>query len=314
MSSPGTASITLSNGNKMPLLGLGTWQSPPEDVRNAVRVALDNGYRLIDTAKCYENESEIGEVLQEYFMSGKLKREEVFITTKLWCTHLRKEDVESELNGSLKRLQLDYVDLYLIHAPTCYDYEFKEQDHSVKVEDTWQGMEGVYEKGLAKAIGVSNFSNEQIRRIMNVAKVPIHNSQVELHIYWPQFDHQQVCDEYKISLTAYAPIGSPGRFNFKLAHFEESKEALSDEVATKLAEKYNKTTAQILLRHLIQRNIAVIPKSVTPERIVQNSKIFDFTLTEEEVNELNAVSYRKRLFKFEFSIGHPEDSLIKERQ
>ncbi|CEF69673.1 Alcohol dehydrogenase [NADP(+)] [Strongyloides ratti] len=310
---PLSQSLTLSNGNKMPVFGLGTWQSADGEAEAAVRCALDNGYRLIDTAKCYENESEIGNVLQEYFKSGKLKREEVFITTKLWCTHNRKEEVESELRDSLKRLQIDYVDLYLIHSPTCFDHEMKEHDVSVKVEDIWKGMEDVYEKGLTKAIGVSNFSNEQIERIMKNAKIPIHNSQVEAYLYWPQFEHQKVCNKYNITVTAYAPIGSPGRFNFKLCQFEEGKEALSDEVALKLAKKYNKTTAQILLRHLIQRNFSVIPKSSNPQRIIENSKIFDFNLTNEEVEELNNVTYRQRLFKQEFMIGHPEDGFISER-
>uniref|UniRef100_A0A0K0EH87 Aldo_ket_red domain-containing protein n=1 Tax=Strongyloides stercoralis TaxID=6248 RepID=A0A0K0EH87_STRER len=313
MVTPLTQSLTLSNGNKMPIFGLGTWQSTTDEGEAAIRVALDNGYRLIDTAKCYENESEIGKILHEYFQSGKLKREDVFVTTKLWCTHNRTEDVESELRGSLERLQLDYVDLYLIHAPTCFDYEMKDHDVTVKVEDTWKGMEGVYEKGLTKAIGVSNFSNKQIERIMKTAKIPIHNSQVELYIYWPQFEHQKICEKYNITLTAYAPIGSPGRFNFKLATFEEGKEALTDEVATKLAKKYNKTTAQILLRHLIQRNICVIPKSSNPKRIIDNSKVFDFTLTNDEVEELNKVAYRQRLFKQKFMIGHPEDGFIDER-
>uniref|UniRef100_A0A0N4ZDM8 Aldo_ket_red domain-containing protein n=1 Tax=Parastrongyloides trichosuri TaxID=131310 RepID=A0A0N4ZDM8_PARTI len=284
---PLTQSITLSNGNKMPVFGLGTWQSEPGEIEAAVRVALDNGYRLIDTAKCYGNEGEIGTVLKEYFAAGKLKREDVFITTKLWCTHNRKEEVEPELRASLKRLQLDYVDLYLIHCPTCYDNEFKVQDHSVKVEDTWKGMEEVYEKGLTKAIGVSNFSDEQIERIMKIAKIPIHNSQVELYIYWPQFEHQKTCDKYNITVTAYAPIGSPGRLKCTFIEFAESKEALKDEVATELAQKYNKTVAQILIRHLIQRNLSV--------------------------EKLNNVPYRQRLFQQQFMIGHPEDGFIKER-
>uniref|UniRef100_A0A0N5CH74 Aldo_ket_red domain-containing protein n=1 Tax=Strongyloides papillosus TaxID=174720 RepID=A0A0N5CH74_STREA len=288
--------LTLSNGIKMPILGLGTWQSSSDEGKNAIKCALDNGYRLIDTAKFYENETEIGEVLKEYFESGKLKREDVFITTKLWCTHNRKEDVESELRNSLKRLQLDYIDLYLIHVPLCYDHEFTKIDETVKMEDTWKGMEDVYEKGLAKSIGVSNFSNEEISRIMEIAKVPIHNSQVELHIYWPQTEHQKVCKQYNISLTAYSPIGSPGRFNFKLGKFEESKVALEDEVALKLSKKYNKTTAQILLRHIIQKNICVIPKSSNPKRIIENLKIFDFSLTDEEMEELDNIQYRKKLF------------------
>uniref|UniRef100_A0A0K0EZD2 Alcohol dehydrogenase [NADP(+)] (inferred by orthology to a human protein) n=1 Tax=Strongyloides venezuelensis TaxID=75913 RepID=A0A0K0EZD2_STRVS len=306
-------SIKLSNGLKMPLLGLGTWQAQSKEMEVALKVALDNGYRLIDTAKIYGNETIIGKVLKEYINSGKLTRDDVFVTTKLWCTHNKPTYIESELIESLRRLQLEYVDLYLVHFPTCFNQAGTAFDKTVKVEDTWRGMEAVYEKGLTKSIGISNFSNEQIERIMKIAKVPIHNSQVEVNLYWPQFEHQEVCKKYNISLTAYAPIGSPGRYNYKAINWGETKDVLEDKIVIELGKKYNKTPAQILLRHLIQRDIAIIPKSSNRNRIIQNSQIFDFEIDDSDMERLNSIPFRQRIFKQEFMIGHPEDSFISER-
>ncbi|KAK0428346.1 hypothetical protein QR680_010751 [Steinernema hermaphroditum] len=306
-------SVKLPTGAEMPLLGLGTWQGTSEELQSALRIALDAGYRLIDTAKCYENESDIGVVLHEYISSGKIKREELFVTTKLWCTHNRPDEVENEIKESLKRLQLDYVDLYLVHMPVAFNNDMSEQLGDVKVEDTWRGMEGVFEKGLAKAIGVSNFNIEQIERIQKVAKVPIHNVQVEAYLYFPQFELQEVCNKHNITFTAYAPVGSPGRFNFKLAKFEEAPSPFENETVKKLSEKYGKTPAQILLRHLVQRNISVIPKSTNEKRLKENFDILEFELAEEEVKELNDVKHRQRLFHQEFLAGHPEDPFKTER-
>jgi alcohol dehydrogenase (NADP+) len=271
--------ITLSNGVKMPIFGLGTWQSSPGEVEKAVHIALDEGYRLIDTAAVYQNEAEIGKALTEYLAKGKLTRKDVFLTTKLWCTHLRKADTESQLREQLKKLQKSYVDLYLAHVPGAYNHDMSVQDHSVKVEEIWQGLEDVYNKGLAKAIGVSNFSISQMERILKVAKVPIHNLQVELHVNFAQFELDEFCKQHNISLTAYAPLGSPGRSNFTLPNgtkqaWPPGPEPLKDPLVVRLAEKYKKTPAQILLRHLIQRNIAVIPKSTNAKRIHENAQVF----------------------------------------
>uniref|UniRef100_A0A914ZBX2 NADP-dependent oxidoreductase domain-containing protein n=1 Tax=Panagrolaimus superbus TaxID=310955 RepID=A0A914ZBX2_9BILA len=170
--------LKLSNGVEMPLLGLGTWQAGPGEVANALKIALTLGYRHIDTAAAYQNEAEIGAVLKEFISSGKVKREELFITTKLFWAFNRAEDVEPQLKASLEKLGLDYVDLYLIHMPVAFEQNMTDHDHSVKVEDIWKGIEKVYEKKLTKAIGVSNFNAEQIQRIQKVAKIPIHNNQV----------------------------------------------------------------------------------------------------------------------------------------
>ncbi|PIO62001.1 oxidoreductase, aldo/keto reductase family protein [Teladorsagia circumcincta] len=204
----GGPTITLSNGVKMP-------QSPPAEVKVAVKAAIEAGYRLIDTAAAYQNEDAIGEAIRELIQAGKITRDELFITTKLFFTHLHPDDVESALTESLRRLQLNYVDLYLAHAPVAFNHDMTEQNHSVKVEDTWRSLEDVYKKGLAKAIGVSNYSGEQIERVLKIATVPIHNCQVELHLYWPQHELHEICKKHNISLTSYGSLGSPGRVNFK---------------------------------------------------------------------------------------------------
>ncbi|KAI6174143.1 alcohol dehydrogenase [Aphelenchoides besseyi] len=309
----------LSNGLSIPKFGLGTWQSSPEEIDTAVTTALDLGYRLIDTASIYGNEEDIGNSLKKYFDSGKLKREDVFLVTKLWVTHNRPEDVESQLRESLKKLKTDYVDLYLIHQPVTYDHEMKEQDHSVRVEHTWKAMEEVYEKKLTKSIGVSNFNEEQIGRILKSAKVPVHNSQVELHLYFQQEKHVKFCHDHNITVTAYAPLGSPGRSNFKLPtgnklDWPDQPKPLEHPTVKKLAEKYNKTPAQILLRHLLQKDILIIPKSINPKRIEENSKIFDFSLTADELKELNSAPQGDRFFLQDFCEGHPEDPWPELRQ
>ncbi|KAI1730414.1 aldo/keto reductase family domain-containing protein [Ditylenchus destructor] len=312
-------SIVLSNGLKMPIIGLGTWQSQPEEIELAVRTALDVGYRHIDTAKVYANEADIGNTLVAYYANGKVKREDLFITTKLWCTHNRPEDIEEEIRNSCVALKTDYVDLYLAHMPVAFNHDMSQQDHTVKVEDIWKGLEAVYEKGLAKSIGVSNFNAEQIERIMKVAKVPIHNLQVELHLNFAQFELQEVCKKHNISLCAYAPLGSPGRVNVKpppgvKLTWPESLEPLKSEVVLRLADKYKKTPAQVLLRHLIQRDIVVIPKSINPERIKENFQVFDFKLTSDEVLELNKQPQVQRLFLQDFMEGHPEDPFKSDRK
>jgi diketogulonate reductase-like aldo/keto reductase len=195
----------------------------------------------------------------------------------------------------------------------------KNQDHSVKIEDTWKGMEAIYEKGLAKAIGVSNFNNSQIERIQKVAKIPIHNSQVELHLNFQQNDHVATCKKYGISVSAYAPLGSPGRSNFVLPtgqklEWPQAEDPFKSENVLKLAEKYKKSPAQILLRHLLQKGILIIPKSTNPKRIKENADIFDFQLTDDEMDKLNKAPQGQRLFLQDFCEGHPEDPFKDERK
>jgi len=308
--------VELSNGVKMPIIGIGTWQSKPGEVEAAVRIALQVGYRHIDTAMGYGNEAEIGKVLSEVFSSGQLKREDVFITTKVWLRGNPEQCIEKNLKASLEKLGLEYVDLYLLHFPGGFTSAEDPSYPGLSVEKIWTGMESVYEKKLTRAIGVSNHSAEQIERIQASAKVPIHNQQVELHLHFPQHHMQEVCQKHNISLTAYAPIGSPGRVNATAASTDWQADApapMENPLVLQLAKKHNKSPAQILLRHLIQRGIIVIPKSTNEKRLKENFEVFDFKLSEEEMEELNKVDVNHRLFTFDFAKGHPEDPFKAER-
>jgi len=308
--------ITLSTGKKMPIIGLGTWQSKPEEVKAAVLKAIEVGYRLIDTAYAYGNEHVIGEALQEAFKSGKVKREDMFITTKLHVQYLHKEDVMPLLKKQLQSLKLDYVDLYLIHAPlpvkkvegSLFPMEngFVVPD-VVDTMETWHAMEECFKAGLTKHIGLSNFNGTLIEKICQNATVKPHNLQSECHVYWPQYHIHDICKKHNISFTAYGPIGSPGMANFSFSgeKREEPKILMKEELVVKLAEKYKKTPAQILLRWLIQRNICVIPKSVTPERIKENFNVFDFSLDDNDFKALSNFPTKIKLFAAPIWKKHP---------
>ncbi|KAL6743202.1 hypothetical protein Aduo_016276 [Ancylostoma duodenale] len=312
----GVETIKLSTGGCMPVLGYGTWLSTDEgELTAALKTALDSGYRLIDTAFVYQNEAVIGKVLQEYFKSGKLKREDIFITSKLPLTAHAPEDVEKCLNMQLKALQIDYLDLYLVHCPLPFQ---KENDTfapafvngmqvPLKIDhvDTWHAMEKMYDAGKCKALGLSNFNAKQVQNVYDHARIKPANLQVECHLYWPQTELYELCKKLNISFTAYGPLGSPGRKAFNPNMQWPEGNPLTDPEVEELAAKHNKTPAQILLRHLIQRGMAVIPKSVRPERVKENLAVFDFTLSQDEMNKLDSVKTRMRLFLFDFAIGHP---------
>ncbi|CAJ0920655.1 unnamed protein product, partial [Mesorhabditis belari] len=312
--------IALSNGHLMPIFGLGTWQAKqaqPDQVRLACVEAIKAGYRLIDTAAAYQNENEVGQAVKECIAAGIIKRSDIFITTKCFITTLHPDKVEPALRGSLERLGMDFVDLYLAHMPVAFNPDFT-QDPSVSVEMTWKALESVYKKGLTRAIGVSNYSIDQIERVMKIAEVPIHNQQVELHLYFPQFEMASACLKHNISLTSYSTLGNPSRMEYKTPDgrpnpFFEAPADLDDAYVKELAKKYNKSPAQILLRYCIERNIAVIPKSVTPSRVRENFQVFDFKLTADEMGKLRKPAHTIRLYPQDFMKGHPEDFLKHER-
>ena len=262
--------LKLNNGVEIPLFGLGTWQSPEgEGVINAIRWAVQNGYRHIDTAFIYGNERGVGQGIKKAMGECNLKREDLFVTTKLWISSFYYEKALKAFERSLKSLNLDYVDLYLLHWP--------EPTHR---QDAWKALEKIYKDGKTRSIGVSNYYQHHLEELLNEADVIPTVNQVELTPYLYLKDLKDFCENHDIRLEAYSPL-TKGR-------------KLDDKKLMEVAQKYNKTTAQILIRWDLQHNIIVIPKSSKEEHIIENSQIFDFTLSEEDMSLLN--SFDEKLY------------------
>lgn len=301
--------VKLNDGNEIPIFGLGTWKSQPNAVKNAVIDAVEAGYRHIDCAFVYGNENEVGEALTELFAKGTVKREDLFITSKLWNAFHSTALVEPALKETLKLLKIDYLDLYLIHWPFGYaegegnfpvDADNKTKLSDVDYIDTWKGMEQVKKAGLTKSIGVSNFNHEQIDRILASCEVVPAMNQFECHPYLTQTKLIEYCKSKNIAVTAYSPLGSPDRPWAK----KEDPSLMDDPKVKKIAEKYGKTSAQVLIRFQIDRGVVVIPKSVTKDRIVDNMKVFDFQLTPEEIKELDTFDRGFRFCALEWIKDH----------
>jgi diketogulonate reductase-like aldo/keto reductase len=251
--------VKLNNGISMPLLGLGVYQARPgSETYRAVRTALDSGYRLVDTAAFYHNEEDVGRAVRD----SKIRRGEVFITTKLWNDDHGYDLAMRAFDASFKRLGLDYIDLYLIHFPVT----------NLR-EDSWRALEKIVESGRARAIGVGNYTIRHLKELLGQASLVPAVNQVEFSPFLYQRDLLEFCRKNRIQLEAYAPLTAGQR--------------LDDARITAIAEKHGRTNAQVLLRWAVQHDVVVIPKSVRPGRIAENARIFDFELTKEEVSELD---------------------------
>lgn len=261
--------VTLNNGVHMPKLGFGVWQVPNEEATPAVEKAIEVGYRLIDTATVYQNETGVGKAIA----NSQVPREELFITTKLWNADHGYEKALKAFEESIERLGLDYVDLYLIHWP-CPDF-------GLYIE-TYKALEKLYKDGRVKAIGVSNFNIEHLEKIFAECEVVPVVNQVECHPYLQQKELKEFCAKHNIYIEAYSPLMN-------------GRDVLNDEVITNIAEKHNKTAAQVILRWHLQNNTIVIPKSVTPSRIEENFNVFDFKLTDEDMEKISTLDRNVRI-------------------
>ncbi|XP_067657230.1 aldo-keto reductase family 1 member B1-like isoform X1 [Haliotis asinina] len=281
-------SIRLNSGYDMPVLGLGTYNSfKPNEVGDAVKAAIQMGYRHIDTAWLYKTEPEIGVAVKELIKEGKVKREELFMVTKMWVHCHEPDQVEPACRMSLEALDMDYIDMFQIHFPVPFVDKERTKPTMTDYLDTWRAMEKLVDKGLVRSLGVCNFNKQQLERILKMdgLKYKPSNNQVEITPYLAEEDLLQFSLKNDISTTAYAPFGAPGQ-NYVS---KDAPKLLEDPTIVGIGSKYNKSPAQVILRWGIQRGYAVIPKSTNPARLAQNMDIFDFKLSEEDMKTMLAL-------------------------
>jgi alcohol dehydrogenase (NADP+) len=292
--------LSFRNGDEMPIVGLGTWKSDPGDVYEAVKTALKMGYRHIDCAPIYGNEAEVGRAFSEAFDEGIVSRDELWVTSKLWNDSHRPEHVRPALEETLEDLQLDRLDLYLMHWPVALEHGVampESGDDLLPLEDvplstTWAAMEELVDAGLTDHVGVSNFSIEKLSGLIDEADHAPEMNQIEMHPYLPQEDMLDYCEEAGVHLTAYSPLGSSDRP--KAMKADDEPRLLDDPTVKAVAERRDASPAQVLISWAVHRGTAVIPKSVTPSHIEDNLAAADVELTDEDMEALGDVerSYR----------------------
>jgi methylglyoxal/glyoxal reductase len=258
--------VTLNNGVEMPGFGLGVYKvEDGSTVKTAVQAALETGYRLIDTASFYDNEIGVGEAIR----ASRIARDELFITTKIWNDQQGYENTFKAFELSLEKLGLDYLDLYLIHWPVKGKYKA-----------TWQAMEELYQAGKVRAIGVSNFHQHHLENLLEDSKIIPAVNQVEYHPHLTQVPLHEFCNSHHIQLEAWSPL--------------KRGQLIHDPLLESIGEKYGKTAVQVILRWDIQNEVVTIPKSIKPKRIHENADVFDFSLTEEEMEQINNLNMNDR--------------------
>ena len=263
--------VTLNNGVKMPILGYGVFQVEPKETQRCVEDAIEVGYRSIDTAQAYFNEAEVGAAIKNA-MSGGIKREELFITTKLWINNYKEEKALKACEESLRKLGLDYVDLMLLHQPFNDTY------------GAWRALSKFYKEGRFKAIGVSNFYPDRIVDFCLNNEIKPALNQIECNPFFAQFEAQKILEEYNVAMESWAPFG------------EGKNDMFSNPTLSAIGKKYNKSIAQVILRWQIQRNIIAIPKTIRKERMIENFNVFDFALSDEDMQKIASLDNKQSLF------------------
>lgn len=265
--------VTFYNGNEMPIVGLGTFRVENNDeCKKAVKHAIENGYRHIDTAMIYENEEMVGQGIAEGLASTGLDRSDLFITSKLWLDDYGRNNVAEAYETSLSKLGLDYLDLYLMHWPGL--------DEALMI-DTWQGMEDLYKNDKVKNIGVSNFNAEHLEALLAQVSIKPVINQVEFHPYLTQSELRRYLEVQNIHAESWSPL--------------MNAQILEDDTVKSIASEINKTPAQVIIRWNIEHNVVVIPKSVTPTRIEENLNVFDFELSKAHIELLDSLNEDKRI-------------------
>lgn len=270
--------VTLNNGIEMPILGFGVFQVPPAETENVVVEAIKAGYRSIDTAAAYQNVEAVGRAVKH---SG-IAREELFITTKLWIQDAGYEKAKKAFEVSLQKLQMDYVDLYLIHQPLG------------DVHGAWRAMEELYKESKIRATGVSNFQPDRLMDIITFNEIVPAVNQVETHVLHQQIENQQFMQDNGVQIMSWGPFA------------EGKNKMFTNEVLTGIAKKHNKSVAQVVLRWLIQRDVVVIPKSVRRERMDENFKVFDFELSAGDMQQIKTLDQGESLF-----FDHRDPAMVK---
>ncbi|XP_017912803.1 PREDICTED: dihydrodiol dehydrogenase 3-like isoform X1 [Capra hircus] len=309
--------VKLNDGHFIPVLGFGTF-APPEvpksEALEVTKFAIEVGFRHIDCAYLYQNEEQVGQAIRSKIADGTVKREDIFYTSKVWSTFLRPELVRPALEKSLKDLQLEYVDLYIIHHPVALvpgeavfptDENGKPIFDSVDLCRTWEALEKCKDAGLTKSIGVSNFNHKQLERILNKPGLkykPVCN-QVECHPYLNQSKLLEFCKSHDIVLVAYGALGAQRTLQWMNPNFPF---LLEDPVLSDIAEKHKQTPALVALRYQIQRGVVVLAKSYNKKRIKENIQVFDFELTTEEMKAIEGLNSNIRYYDIQHFVDHPE--------
>ncbi|MCP4510667.1 MAG: aldo/keto reductase [Fuerstiella sp.] len=302
--------IDLKWGARLPKVGFGFWKVEKDKTAEVCRTAIEVGYRHLDCACDYGNEVEVGQGIAQAISDGLCDREDLWVTSKLWNTYHSPEHVQAACEKSLADLGLDYLDLYMIHFPVAQRFVPFEKNYppgwffdpnaanptfeeaSVPISDTWQAMEELAKSGLVRNIGICNFGTSQMRDLLSYAKIRPSVLQVETHPYLTQERLRRFCDQQKIAYTAFSPLGAQSYFSLGMA--DPAEAVLENPVVKDIAAAIGRTSAQVLLRWGVQRGTAVIPKTSSRDRMEENINVFDFQLTEGQMNAISSLDQQRR--------------------